>query len=106
MLTGCGSPCSQSGGPAQDGSAASRFHELRRVVTDLAVLDFASPDHAMRLASLHPGVSMDDVVANTGFELVIDGEVLTTRLPTAEELRLIRDVIDPAGARHGEVPDA
>jgi hypothetical protein len=52
---------------------AARFHEIRRVVTDLAVLDFATSDHRMRLASVHPGVSVEDVVAATGFELAIDG---------------------------------
>ena len=38
-----------------------RFHEIRRVVTDLAVLDFETPDHRMRLRSVHPGVSVSDV---------------------------------------------
>jgi len=74
---------------------AGRFHGLRRVVTNLAVLDFDSPDHAMRLASCHPGVSVDDVVRATGFELVVPAHVPTTRAPSAEELRLLREVIDP-----------
>lgn len=74
---------------------AGRFHALRRVVTNLAVLDFDTPDHAMRLASCHPGVSVDDVVRATGFPLVVPERVETTRAPTAEELRLLREVIDP-----------
>src|SRR5439155_23118670 len=41
--------------------AAARFHDVYRVVTGLAVLEFATPDHAMRLASIHPGVSVEDV---------------------------------------------
>jgi acyl CoA:acetate/3-ketoacid CoA transferase beta subunit len=77
---------------------------LRRVVTNLAVLDFGGPGHAMRLVSVHPGVSVSEVVANTGFELAI-GDVATTRLPTDSELRLIRDVIDPRGSRNSEVAD-
>ncbi len=89
---------------AAAGPSASRFHEIRRVVSNLGVFDFATPDHRMRLASLHPGVGVDDVRAATGFELVIDGDVPPTRLPTAEELRLIREVLDPAGARQREVP--
>ena len=89
---------------AAAGPATTRFHELRRVVTNLAVLDFRTPDHAMRLASVHPGVNMADVVANTGFDLVIDADVAQTRMPTADELRLIRDVIDPHEARRREVP--
>jgi acyl CoA:acetate/3-ketoacid CoA transferase beta subunit len=75
--------------------ASGRFHGLRRVVTNLAVLDFESPDHAMRLASCHPGVSVDEVVRATGFELVVPAHVPTTRAPSAEELRLLREVIDP-----------
>ncbi|HVQ92950.1 MAG TPA: CoA-transferase [Mycobacteriales bacterium] len=88
---------------AKAGPAASRFLQLRRVVTNLAVLDFDTPDHAMRLASVHPGVTVDEVVANTGFQLAIGADVPQTRMPTAAELRLIRTVIDPHGARYREV---
>jgi hypothetical protein len=84
------------------GPQAARFHEIRRVVTDLAVLDFATPDHRMRLASVHPGVSVAEVVAATGFELVIGADVPTTAVPDAETLALL-DRIDPDGARHAEV---
>ena len=80
--------------------------DLRRVVTNLAVLDFDGPDHAMRLVSVHPGVSVHEVVANTGFDLVINGDIAQTRAPAAEELRLIRTVIDPHQARDREVPPA
>jgi acyl CoA:acetate/3-ketoacid CoA transferase beta subunit len=93
-------------GAAKAGPAASRFLELRRVVTNLAVLDFDTPDHAMRLVSVHPGVTVDEVVANTGFPLAIGSDVPQTRLPTAAELRLIREAIDPHGARYREVPQA
>jgi acyl CoA:acetate/3-ketoacid CoA transferase beta subunit len=89
---------------AAAGRAASRFMELRRVVTNLAVLDFGTADRAMRLVSVHPGVSVDEVVANTGFDLVISGEVAQTRIPTRRELGLIREVIDPHGTRYREVP--
>jgi hypothetical protein len=51
----------------------------------------------MRLRSIHPGVTVDEVVRNTGFELVIPAELPETRAPTAEELRWIREVIDPTG---------
>ena len=54
--------------------------------------------------SLHPGVSVDEVVAATGFELVI-GDVDETRIPTDDELRLVDDVIDPDGVRFTEVKD-
>lgn len=87
------------------GPQAARFHEIRRVVSNLGVYDFETPDHRMRLRSLHPGVSVDDAVAATGFELVVPSDVPTTRLPSPEELRLLDEVIDPAGTRFREVPD-
>ena len=78
--------------------------EIRRVVTNLAVLDFATPDHRMRLASVHPGVTPDEVVAATGFELVVPDRVEDTRAPSDEELKLIREVLDAADRRSAEVP--
>ena len=90
---------------AAAGPAATRFLDLRRVVTNLAVLDFATPDHSMRLVSVHPGTTVADVVAHTGFELIIDGQVPQTPVPTAQQLQLIREVIDPRGLRHLEVPE-
>jgi acyl CoA:acetate/3-ketoacid CoA transferase beta subunit len=88
---------------AAAGPAATRFLDPRRVVTNLAVLDFATPDHSMRLVSVHPGITVADVVANTGFELVIDDPVPQTPIPAAEQLELIRAVLDPRGARLREV---
>ncbi len=85
------------------GPAAARFHEIRRVVSNKGVFDFETPDHAMRLRSLHPGVSLDDVIASTGFPLVVAADVPLTREPTAEELTLIRDVLDVKGARKQEL---
>jgi len=85
------------------GKHASRFHEIRRVVSNLGVFDFQTPDHRMRLASVHAGVSVDDVVANTGFPLVIPDDVPETRTPTDAELALLRDVIDPNGFGAREV---
>lgn len=84
--------------------AGLQHHELRRVVTNLAVFDFESPDHSMRIASLHPGVSVDDVREASGFELVVPDDLPTTREPTDEELRLIREVLDRDGLRNAEVP--
>jgi acyl CoA:acetate/3-ketoacid CoA transferase beta subunit len=89
---------------ASAGESASRFHELRRVVSNLGVFDFPPPERRMRLLSVHPGVTVDEVVANTGFELRIDGEVPETRTPDDAELELIREMIDPTGARVKEVP--
>jgi acyl CoA:acetate/3-ketoacid CoA transferase beta subunit len=77
--------------------------ELRVVVTNLAVLDFETPDRVMRLRSVHPGVEAGEVVAATGFPLDVPGEVPVTRAPTATELGLIRDRLDPTGAREREL---
>jgi acyl CoA:acetate/3-ketoacid CoA transferase beta subunit len=85
------------------GPSATKFHEIRYVVSNLGMFDFATPDRAMRLASVHPGVTVDEVVEATGFALVIPGDVPPTRDPTPEELSLIRTVLDPKGLRDREV---
>ena len=77
--------------------------DLRRVVTNLCVFDFQTPEGGMRLRSVHPGVTVDEVLANTGFEPVVGDEVLETRPPTPDELRLIREVLDPGDLRKTEV---
>jgi acyl CoA:acetate/3-ketoacid CoA transferase beta subunit len=79
------------------------FHDLRLVVSNLAVLDFATPDHSMRLRSVHPGVAVPEVVAATGFPLAVPHEVPSTRLPTPGELDLIRYRLDPTAAREREI---
>jgi acyl CoA:acetate/3-ketoacid CoA transferase beta subunit len=83
--------------------AITRFHELRTVVTNLAVLDFAGPEHAMRLRSVHPGVSVSDVADATGFVLAAPLEVPQTRRPTAAELAIIRGRLDPDCRRDQEL---
>src|SRR3954464_1121794 len=100
VVTGVGYDRAAAAGPA-----ATRYHSLRHVVTNLAVLDFDTPEHRMRLRSLHPGVTVDDVVSATGFELAVSGEVPVSRLPTDDELRVIREVLDPKGTREKEVPN-
>jgi acyl CoA:acetate/3-ketoacid CoA transferase beta subunit len=82
--------------------SAGRFHHLRRVVSNLGVFDFETPDGSMRLRSLHPGVRVDDVVARTGFALVIPPDVPVTRAPTAAELALLRR-FDPDGRAQREL---
>lgn len=75
----------------------------RAVVTNLAVLDFGPDSKGMRLKSIHPGVTMDKVQAATGFELLLPaGEVPQTKVPSVEQVRLLREEIDPGGMRrHG-----
>jgi hypothetical protein len=83
------------------GDWGERHHELRRVVTDLAAMDFVGG--TMRLRSVHPGVSVEQVVAATGFELQVADDVATSRAPDEEELAAL-ERLDPAGLRHREVP--
>ena len=79
-----------------------RFHHLGVVVTDLAVLDYGS-DGRLKVRSVHPGVDARTVAENTGFRLDTSAAAIT-RTPDAEELRLIREVLDPRGFRDREVP--
>jgi acyl CoA:acetate/3-ketoacid CoA transferase beta subunit len=85
------------------GEASSKRHHIHRVVSNLGVFDFETPDNRMRLASVHPGVSVDEVKSATAFDLVIEGEVPETRPPSDEELRIIREVLDPEGFGNKEV---
>ncbi|MGO8874829.1 MAG: CoA-transferase subunit beta [Acidimicrobiales bacterium] len=99
VVTGVG--CDRA---AELGTAA-RYYGLRGVVTNLCVMDFGGPAHRLRLVSLHPGISLEDVVAATGFELALAEPVVASRSPDAHELRLIREVIDPGALREREVPE-
>ena len=56
----------------------------------------------MRLRSVHPGTTLDVVLAATPFKLAVPDDVPASRLPTAEELHFIREVIDPKGIRKHE----
>ena len=78
------------------------YIDLRLIVTDLCVLDFGGRTqesaHAIRVKSLHPGVSFEQVQAATGFALQKVEQLGETPLPSAEQLALIRK-LDPHGAR-------
>ena len=89
----------------EQGDPAFRFHHIPKVVTNLGVFDFQGPGHTMRAVTLHPGVTAEEVAENTGFEVAGLAEAGVTREPTAEELRIIREVIDPRGLREKEVPN-
>ncbi|MEZ0362991.1 cholesterol ring-cleaving hydrolase subunit IpdB [Mycobacterium sp. pUA109] len=82
---------------------AFRFVDVHRVVSNLGVFDFGGPNREMRAVSLHPGVSAAEVAEATSFEVHGLADAAPTRLPSAEELRLIREVIDPKALRDKEV---
>ena len=69
-------------------------------ITNLCVFDFHPESHRMRVASLHPGVTVEEVQEATGFEVLVpDGEIPTTDRPTEVELRILREEVDPTSAR-------
>jgi acyl CoA:acetate/3-ketoacid CoA transferase beta subunit len=80
------------------GLGVDRGGLVHQVITNLGVFDFHGG--TMRVKSLHPGVTMDDVRENTGF--TIDGDEAPTREPTPGELELIAQ-LDPNGDRTKEV---
>ncbi len=90
---------------AELGSVAARWHEIRRVVSNLGVFDFETDDHRMRIRSVHPGVTVEEVQEATGFDLAVADEVPETRLPSPDELALLDTVVDPSGTRFREIPD-
>ncbi len=78
--------------------------DIRMVVTDLCVMDFAGPDHQMRLRSLHPGITAEQVQESTGFEVCVPDDVTTTPGPTEEQLAIIAR-IDPLNQRDRQIKD-
>ena len=69
------------------------------VVSPLAVMDFEEETGFMRIRSLNPGVTVEVVQADTGFELVVPDSIPETEPPTRDQVDLIRNVIDPQGRR-------
>lgn len=68
---------------------------LTRLITDKAVFTVDDDSKALKLLSIHPGISPEEIIINTGFAVNVEG-VPATAPPTSEEIRLIREVIDPA----------
>src|SRR4051812_2463482 len=66
-----------------------------RVITDLAIMGYHEETKRMEVLSVHPGITMDQVQANTGFKLAAREPLLTTPTPTETELRILRDEVDP-----------
>jgi len=67
------------------------------VITDKAILNFDNADREMQLSALYPGVSEADVRAETGWELRRAPTIEEVSPPSVEELRLIREELDPSG---------
>jgi len=78
--------------------------DLRMVLTNLCVMDFGGPDFQMRVVSLHPGVTLDEVIENTGFELCIPTTIPETIGPTKAQLSIIAQ-LDPHNLRSRQLKD-
>jgi glutaconate CoA-transferase subunit B len=78
-------------------AAGLRGRGPQLVVTDMALFDFENPEREMQLVSLHAGVSVDDVRAAVGWDLRLAARVGETPPPTNEELRMLREDLDPTG---------
>ncbi len=91
--------CSAGWNPARfPGGKYPHGMALGIIVTELAVLDFGGADHAIRVVSLHPGVTFEQVQDNTGFPLEKPEAIPATPAPSAEQLALIAQ-LDPKGVR-------
>jgi glutaconate CoA-transferase subunit B len=69
----------------------------RYCITPLCIMDFDDDTKRMKLKSVHPGVTVEDVIQNTGFELIIPDDVPTTDSPTEEEMKILRERVDVEG---------
>lgn len=78
------------------GNAPGRQRGPTVVVTDLGLYHFDA-DGEMRLDSLHPDVTLDHVHGAMGWQVRVSAELAETPPPSAEELRLMREVLDPEG---------
>jgi glutaconate CoA-transferase subunit B len=86
-----------SGDAARDAARGWHGSGPTSVVTDLATFGFDADTGEMTLRSTHPGVTLDDVRTNMGWEPRLVGEPGETPPPSTEELRLIREELDPLG---------
>jgi glutaconate CoA-transferase subunit B len=88
-------------GPNGRNKAGLRKGGPSKVITDLAVMGFDDKTCRMKLVSIHPGVTLKEVIENTGFDLIIPKEVPISSPPTIKEQRIIRTLADSTGIYTG-----
>jgi glutaconate CoA-transferase subunit B len=66
-----------------------------KIITNMAVMDFEDASKRMRIIAVNPGYTVKDVQDNCGFELLKADKIVENKPPTAEELNILRNVIDP-----------
>ena len=86
-----------SGDPVHDAARGWNGSGPTGVVTDLGTYGFDDATGEMTLRTMHPGVSLDDIRASMGWEPRVAEDLGETPAPTEEELRLIREELDPGG---------
>ena len=85
----------------EDREAAGLRGGPSRVITDKAIFDFDPESKRMRLVSIHPGTTREEVLADMNFQPIVPDDLPSTEPPTAEQIRLIREEIDPDGMYAG-----
>jgi len=88
-------------GGNQDREALGLRGGPSRVITDKAVFGFDPQNKRMRLESIHPNTTLEDVLSNMNFKPIVPDDLQITAIPTAEQIRLIREEIDPEKAYAG-----
>lgn len=89
------SPGYLSGPSAREAAGLPKNTGPYKIITNLAVMGFDDETKRMKLESIHPGLTLEDIKNNTGFELLIKEEPKQTPPPTKEELRILREEVDP-----------
>ncbi len=89
------------GSDSRDKSGLPKGSGPYRVITQLGVYGFDEVSKQMKLLSIHPGVTVDDVIRNSGFKLIIPENISITNVPSKNELKSLQE-IDPAGVVIGK----
>lgn len=78
--------------------------DIRLVISDICVMDWQGPNRQLRLVSVHPGVSVEEVIEKTGFDIHIDKNTPTTAAPSEQQMALIAK-FDPHNLRAKQLKD-
>jgi len=91
------SPGYLSGGNSRNEAGLPEGSGPYKIVTNLAIMGFDNPERRMEIESLSPGVTIDEVEENTGFELLVKPDVKKTPPPDGKMLKILREEVDPHG---------
>ena len=91
------------GGLGITAAMASGERRVIHIISEFGVFRIEPEKGRMSISSIHPGVTLETIKENTGFEILIPEEITETKPPTDLELRLIREKIDPLNIRHLEM---